>query len=72
VTSLPRTLKVRIPVDALDECEANAELLSDIFDLQMRYKLKLLATSRPVPDVVNRFAEAQIVEGRASTSDVET
>jgi hypothetical protein len=58
-------------VDALDECEVTTELLSDIFHLQAQCRFNLLATSRPIPGIVNLFNDAQVNEICASVEDVQ-
>lgn len=69
-TELSSYSKVFVLVDALDECATSAELLPDLFDLQMHCKLNLLATSRPIPDIISQFEKAQVNEVRASKEDV--
>ncbi|KAI1330273.1 ankyrin repeat protein [Xylariaceae sp. FL0255] len=63
-----------IIIDALDECQdtdgCRAKLLSAIFDLQKKTRANVFATSRFIPDVTERFAEATIIEIRATESDI--
>ena len=51
--------RVYIIVDALDECQAldghRARLLSELFTLQERHRANILATSRFIPEIVDKF-----------------
>lgn len=64
-------------VDALDECtttdRSRDKLLNELFNLQMQLRgnVNLLCTSRPIPDVTNRFQSALRLEIVATKEDVE-
>jgi hypothetical protein len=66
-----------IIVDALDECQIKdghrKRLLTELFDIQAagESKMNLLATSRPVPEVVSWFEDVPSLEVRASKGDIE-
>jgi hypothetical protein len=68
-------LGMTILIDALDECEARTchSLLSTIEGLRTQCKVRLLATSRPLPDIQSHpaFLSKPSLEVRASDSDVE-
>ncbi|OTB06199.1 hypothetical protein M426DRAFT_119710 [Hypoxylon sp. CI-4A] len=65
--------RVFIVIDALDECQSSngcrAKLLSKIFVLQKQGG-NVLATSRFIPDIVERFSGFPSLEVRARESDV--
>ncbi|PNP50730.1 hypothetical protein THARTR1_08351 [Trichoderma harzianum] len=66
--------KVFIILDALDECqffELNL-LLSGLVELQKEHRLQLLATSRPIPEIMDLFNHSNVakLQIRAETSDV--
>ncbi|KAL6801754.1 ankyrin repeat-containing domain protein [Trichoderma sp. SZMC 28012] len=66
--------EVFIILDALDECPF-FELhlfLSRLFELQRRYKIKILTTSRPIPEIMDLFNHSNVakLQIRAETSDV--
>jgi hypothetical protein len=63
--------KVFVLVDALDECDVSAEILSDLFGLQEKCRFKFFATSRYVPDIVNRFEGSGVIAVHASRGDVQ-
>lgn len=67
--------RVFILVDALDECQVDNDcrtrLLSEIFSLQAKYQLNFFATSRNVPEVIERFGGSLLLEIRARDVDVE-
>lgn len=67
---------VFIIVDALDECQASGRcrtrLLSEIFNLQKRHRVNILATSRLVPDIFDQFQGSLQLEIRARDEDVRT
>jgi len=71
--------RVFVVVDALDECSATDEsrtrptLLQGLLDLQKHGGINLFATSRFIPDVIERFRQHGCVslEIRASRLDVE-
>lgn len=63
---------VYVVVDALDECqsETRSQLLAKLFDLQKSADVRLMATSRFVPDVEDAFRSALRLEVAASDEDV--
>jgi Cdc6-like AAA superfamily ATPase len=65
---------VYIVIDALDECQdvlgVCRELLATIRDLQSEHDIRLLATSRLLPDIEDAFEGTPRLEIRASRSDV--
>ncbi|OQD86803.1 hypothetical protein PENANT_c007G02642 [Penicillium antarcticum] len=65
--------KVFVVIDALDECKTSDDsrnvFLSQIFDLQKVCTVNLLATARPVPEIMERFSGDKL-EIRAQESDV--
>jgi Cdc6-like AAA superfamily ATPase len=67
--------RVFILVDALDECRVNdysqANLLSQISELQTKCNVNVFATSRFIPDIIDRFKGDLILEIRANEQDVE-
>jgi Cdc6-like AAA superfamily ATPase len=67
--------RVFIIVDALDECQASdgcrTRFLSELFNLQTKHRTNILATSRFIPEIVDRFKGSVLLEVRASTEDVE-
>ncbi|CAG7985687.1 unnamed protein product [Penicillium nalgiovense] len=66
--------KVYIVIDALDECRMNdgsrTRFLDAMFELQDARNINLLATSRFIPDITERFKEKPTLEIRASMADV--
>ncbi|KKP01775.1 hypothetical protein THAR02_06114 [Trichoderma harzianum] len=67
---------VFIILDALDECqffELNL-LLSELLELQKELAINLLATSRPIPEIMGLFNDSNVakLQIRAETSDVTT
>jgi hypothetical protein len=62
-------------VDALDECRVSdgcrTRFLLEIFSLQARYGASIFATSRFLPDIIDKFKEAITLEIRASNEDVQ-
>jgi Cdc6-like AAA superfamily ATPase len=66
--------KTFIIIDALDECQVSdggrRRFLSEIFSLQTRTGANLFATSRFIPEIVNEFKEATLLEIRASSEDI--
>ncbi|KAI9740913.1 MAG: hypothetical protein M1818_004519 [Claussenomyces sp. TS43310] len=66
--------RVFIVVDALDECQVTggvqAAFLSEIFDLQAKCRVNLFATSRHLPEIVERFQGSIKLEILASEDDV--
>lgn len=67
--------RVFIIVDALDECQASdgcmTRFLSELFNLQTRRGVNILATSRPIPEIVDHFKGRMSLEIRATSEDVE-
>lgn len=65
---------VYIVVDALDECPeqdgTRCQFLAKLRELQSTTDLRLMVTSRFIPDVVNAFSAALTLEVRASKEDV--
>jgi hypothetical protein len=63
---------VYIVVDALDECqnETRRQLCSKLLDLQKGADMRLMVTSRFVPDVEDAFRLASRLEVEASDEDV--
>jgi hypothetical protein len=66
---------VFIVIDALDECRdvigVCRELLATIQDLQSEHDVRLLATSRPLPDINEAFQGLPKLEIQANRNDVE-
>ena len=66
--------RVFIIVDALDECQVSegspSRLLSEIFTLQQKCKVNILATSRFIPEVIGKFKGHTWLEIRAHDEDV--
>ena len=67
--------RVFIIVDALDEWQVSdgcrSKFLSEIFSLQTKCRMKLFATSRPIPEIVQKFDGRTSLEIRASKEDIE-
>jgi Cdc6-like AAA superfamily ATPase len=65
---------VYIIVDALDECSdeqgARSLLIEKLLELQSRVDVRLLCTSRFIPEVTNHFESKLQLEVRASSEDV--
>jgi hypothetical protein len=66
--------KVFLVVDALDEFDASerVKLVSRLFEIQQSGKidLRVLATSRTIPDIMSQFEDAQRLEVQASEEDI--
>lgn len=66
--------KVYVVIDALDECperdRTRSQLLELCRNLQGQTDLRLMATSRHIPDIVEEFKGMPRVEVRASNADV--
>ncbi|KAH6986800.1 hypothetical protein EDB80DRAFT_183080 [Ilyonectria destructans] len=68
--------RVFIIVDALDECQASdgcrTRFLLELFKLQTRHGTNIFATSRSIPEIINRFKASLSIEIviRASPNDV--
>jgi Cdc6-like AAA superfamily ATPase len=64
-----------IVIDALDECSASddtrGQFLAHIRALHTNADVRLMVTSRQVPDIVDEFTNATRLEIRAHTEDVE-
>lgn len=67
--------RVFIIVDALDECQATGHcrtrFLTEIFDLQAKCGVNIFATSRFIPEVIEKFGDSISLEIRASEQDVQ-
>lgn len=63
---------VHIVIDALDECQDGArfQFISKLRDLQSRHDVRLMATSRFIPDIQDAFSETPVLEVQASREDV--
>lgn len=66
--------KVIIIVDALDECRVSdggrTTFLSEIFNLQTKTRTNIFATSRYIPDIIERFHGSTTFEICAHDEDV--
>ena len=66
--------KVFIIVDALDECQvfegSRSRLLSEIFTFQQKCNVTILATSRFIPEIIEKFKGYTWLEIRAHDEDV--
>ncbi|KAI0974349.1 hypothetical protein F4678DRAFT_422344 [Xylaria arbuscula] len=66
--------RVFIIVDALDESSAydncRNKFLSAIFSLQETYGMNIFATSRPIPEIMERFRGILSIEIRATENDI--
>jgi hypothetical protein len=69
---LANSSTIYIVVDALDEChdDNRRQVLAKLRDLQAGRDLRLMATSRFIPEIVDGFREALSLEVRASDGDV--
>ena len=67
--------KTFIIIDALDECQASDgnrdKLLAEIFDLQVKARASLFATSRFIPEIARQFERSVSLEIRASDDDIQ-
>ncbi|KAF3934240.1 Ankyrin-1 [Dactylellina cionopaga] len=65
--------RIFIVIDALDECKTKtrAELLARIEELKRKATISLLATSRPVDEIVHHFKGATQLTIKANKEDVE-
>jgi hypothetical protein len=67
--------KVFIIVDAIDECQVSegcrTRFLSEIFNLQEKYKANVFATSRFIPEIIDKFKGSALLEIRAGSEDVQ-
>lgn len=66
--------KVFLIIDALDECQVKdgcrARFMSEILSLQANRGASLMATSRFIPDITDKFKSATKMEIRACETDV--
>ena len=66
--------RIFIIVDALDECQmargCRAKFLSEILNIQAKCGISLFATSRFIPDIMEKFESSMSLEIRASEQDV--
>lgn len=64
--------RIFVIVDALDECQdSRSKFLSELFHVCSETGANLFATSRFIPDIVNKFKEAVLLEIRAIDEDVQ-
>ncbi|KAH7022161.1 hypothetical protein EDB80DRAFT_758350 [Ilyonectria destructans] len=65
--------RVFIIVDGLDECQtaSRKSFLLEIFALRAKCRANIFATSRPIPEVTERFKGLKSLEIRASGEDIE-
>lgn len=66
--------RIYIMIDALDECDETVRncILSQIFDMQSKYRLSFFATSRFVTDITSQFERHPWLEVRAHPDDVKS
>jgi len=66
--------KVFIIIDALDECQASdgcrSKFLDEVFNIQAKCGINFMATSRPIPEISEKFSGAQSVTIIATAEDV--
>jgi hypothetical protein len=66
--------RIFIIVDALDECQSSdgcrSRFISEILNLRNRTGANILATSRFIPDISERFQDSASLEIRASDDDI--
>jgi NACHT domain len=66
--------RVFVIVDALDECQASdgnrSKFLSELFTLQKNCAVNIFATSRPIPEVTEKFKSCPFLEIQAHDEDV--
>ncbi|KAK9784357.1 putative NACHT domain-containing protein [Seiridium cardinale] len=71
ITGFSRTFVV---VDALDECATSegtqSKLITTLLELQRNTQARILATSRPIPDITRNFQGFPWLEVRARTEDI--
>ncbi|KAI1775102.1 ankyrin repeat-containing domain protein [Hypoxylon cercidicola] len=65
--------RVFVIIDALDECRhyTRSMLLSEIFGLQKKVDISILATTRSIPEIINEFENTEQMEIRASDEDIQ-
>lgn len=63
---------VRVVIDALDECQDGTrhQFLAKLRDLQAGRDVRLMATSRFIPEIEDAFRDALMLEVQASREDV--
>ena len=65
---------VYVVIDALDECQdsdgTRHQFLNQLQALQSEWDMRLMITSRFIPDIISRFSEALVLEVRAHEQDV--
>ncbi|KAF7917816.1 uncharacterized protein EAE97_011954 [Botrytis byssoidea] len=66
--------RVFVVVDALDECQdsdgCRKTFIEEMLSLQAKIGVNLFATSRPIPEIIQKFAGGISLEIRASNEDV--
>lgn len=66
--------RVFIVVDALDECQdsdgSRTSLLNELFSLQNKSEISLFATSRSIPEIMERFQGCLSLDIRPSHEDI--
>lgn len=66
--------RVFIVIDALDEYQlsdgSRLRLLSEVFSLQTKYGINFFATSRFIPEIIEKFSNSMVQEIRACNEDV--
>ena len=66
---------VFIIIDALDECQMSDDcrdsLLSEIFDFQKQAQANFFATSRFIPEIMEKFKGTTSLEIRATKEDIQ-
>lgn len=66
--------KVFIVIDALDECQSaggcRAKLLAELFSVQNRHGVNIFATSRFIPEIVDKFHNSIQLEISAKSTDI--
>lgn len=62
--------RVFFVVDALDECQDTARLLKELFNIQKKCRVNIFATSRPIPEIKEKFKGLPHVEVNAADEDV--
>jgi len=67
--------KTFVVIDALDECQSvdgsRAKFISELLDFQTMFGANILATSRFIPEISDRFRGSKWQEIRAHQSDIE-
>ncbi|KAH7006825.1 hypothetical protein EDB80DRAFT_577638, partial [Ilyonectria destructans] len=62
--------RVFFVVDALDECQVTTRLLMELFNLQTKCRVNIFATSRPIPEIKEKFKGLPHLEVSATDEDV--